>query len=247
MLNKIVSGAASQFGREFGRAGANRILKGANSYTINNKSHKSSQSSNNQTYFSKAIAGINKIKLASTDKTNVIRLITLTNETNRYIEFKGDFSLERLKEFEKFVSTFLIKFQEINSMVTEGYETSQVNTLRKSVDVFNTKVEKFNEDMSIHINENIKKEEAKYLSKKTSLLLAIPLIGLEKIYLKKYKRFFINLALFLLWVGPILNLIDLFIILFQNKSKFDNKYNYSYLYYKNMQEYNIRLNEKLKA
>ena len=34
ILNDIVSGASRQFGREFGRAGANVILKGSNSYTI---------------------------------------------------------------------------------------------------------------------------------------------------------------------------------------------------------------------
>ena len=34
ILNDIVSGASRQFGREFGRAGANVILKGANSYTV---------------------------------------------------------------------------------------------------------------------------------------------------------------------------------------------------------------------
>ena len=34
ILNDIVSGASRQFGREFGRAGANAILKGANSYTV---------------------------------------------------------------------------------------------------------------------------------------------------------------------------------------------------------------------
>jgi hypothetical protein len=35
LLETIINGAASQFGREFGRAGANILLNGKNSYTIN--------------------------------------------------------------------------------------------------------------------------------------------------------------------------------------------------------------------
>lgn len=34
ILNDVVSGAARQFGREFGRAGANSILKGSNYYAV---------------------------------------------------------------------------------------------------------------------------------------------------------------------------------------------------------------------
>ena len=34
ILNDVVSGAARQFGREFGRAGANSILKDANHYAV---------------------------------------------------------------------------------------------------------------------------------------------------------------------------------------------------------------------
>lgn len=35
ILNDIIRGASSQFGREFGRAGANVILKGKNYYSVN--------------------------------------------------------------------------------------------------------------------------------------------------------------------------------------------------------------------
>ena len=34
VFKQVIGGAASQFGREFGRAGANTILKGANHYTV---------------------------------------------------------------------------------------------------------------------------------------------------------------------------------------------------------------------
>ena len=40
MIKQILKGAANQFGREFGRAGANQILKGSNSYNITNNKGK---------------------------------------------------------------------------------------------------------------------------------------------------------------------------------------------------------------
>ena len=38
ILNDIVRGASTQFGREFGRAGANMILKGKNYYNVKSES-----------------------------------------------------------------------------------------------------------------------------------------------------------------------------------------------------------------
>lgn len=35
ILENVINGATSQFGREFGRAGANIILKGKNNYSVN--------------------------------------------------------------------------------------------------------------------------------------------------------------------------------------------------------------------
>ena len=34
ILNEIVKGASQQYGREFGRAGANALLKGKNYYSV---------------------------------------------------------------------------------------------------------------------------------------------------------------------------------------------------------------------
>tara|TARA_Y100000385_G_scaffold24999_1_gene23940 strand:- start:341 stop:736 length:396 start_codon:yes stop_codon:yes gene_type:complete len=40
ILNEVIRGASRQFGREFGRAGANAILKGKNYYTVNHSNDK---------------------------------------------------------------------------------------------------------------------------------------------------------------------------------------------------------------
>lgn len=46
IFDNIVRGASTQFGREFGRAGANRVLKGSNYYSVKNGVSPSNTSSN---------------------------------------------------------------------------------------------------------------------------------------------------------------------------------------------------------
>lgn len=70
ILNDIVSGASRQFGREFGRAGANVILKGANSYTIRGVSDYSGRIKSSDSSIVKAIKEIQKIKFVSANKAN---------------------------------------------------------------------------------------------------------------------------------------------------------------------------------
>ena len=79
ILNDVVSGAARQFGREFGRAGANSILKGANSYTIKGISDYSGRIKSSDSDVVKSIKEINKMKFVSANKANVSRLIDLTD------------------------------------------------------------------------------------------------------------------------------------------------------------------------
>ncbi|MGR7812900.1 hypothetical protein [Lacinutrix undariae] len=62
ILNDIVSGASRQFGREFGRAGANIILKGKNAYTVNGTSDYSGRIKPSDSTIIKAIKEVQKIK-----------------------------------------------------------------------------------------------------------------------------------------------------------------------------------------
>ncbi|MFV0290168.1 MAG: hypothetical protein ACK5IJ_04610, partial [Mangrovibacterium sp.] len=79
ILNNIVKGAANQFGREFGRAGANSILKGKNAYVIKGESDYSGRVKPSDSELVKAVKQLNKISFISSDKGNVSRLIELTD------------------------------------------------------------------------------------------------------------------------------------------------------------------------
>ena len=62
IIEDIISGAYSQFGREFGRAGANTILKGSNYYTVQGKSDNTGRVKPSYSDVVRAIKEINKIK-----------------------------------------------------------------------------------------------------------------------------------------------------------------------------------------
>ena len=64
ILNDVVSGAARQFGREFGRAGANSNLKGANYYAIGAIDY-SGRIKPSDSDVIKSIKEINKVKFVS--------------------------------------------------------------------------------------------------------------------------------------------------------------------------------------
>ena len=61
-LNEVVRGAAQQFGREFGRAGANAVLKGKNYYAIKNISDYSGRIKPSDSKLVKSIKELNRME-----------------------------------------------------------------------------------------------------------------------------------------------------------------------------------------
>ena len=62
ILNEVIRGASRQFGREFGRAGANAILKGKNYYTVNHSNDYSGRIKPSDSGIVRAIKEILKVK-----------------------------------------------------------------------------------------------------------------------------------------------------------------------------------------
>ena len=121
ILNDVVSGAARQFGREFGRAGANSILKGANSYTVKGISDYSGRIKPSDSDIVRSIKEINKVSFVSVNKGNVSRLIELTDTVNSHIEFKGIQTLNELSDINGLVNQYNDKFKKWQPQkVSEG-------------------------------------------------------------------------------------------------------------------------------
>lgn len=104
ILNDIVSGASRQFGREFGRAGANAILKGANSYTVRGISDYSGRIKPSDSQIIKAIKEIQKVKFVTTNKANASRLIDITDLMLSNISFTGNETLNQLTDLNELVN-----------------------------------------------------------------------------------------------------------------------------------------------
>jgi TM2 domain-containing membrane protein YozV len=239
LFNNVVKGASSQFGREFGRAAANKILKGANSYNINSDAYIDRIKPSDSNVI-KAIKNINKISFISNNKGNISRLLNLQNIITPFLYFDGINTLNQLNDYN-------ILFNLYNNKKDEGFNFIDTNFTDKSLDLLNNKTEeikilinKFNNDIKEFVEINLAKAKQQYKSKKTTTLLCFFLgsLGIHKFYLNNTNGF---VYIIFCWtiIPSIIALIETIIYLFMSKQEFDLKYNKNYVYYN---QFNI--NEK---
>jgi TM2 domain-containing membrane protein YozV len=231
ILNDVVSGAARQFGREFGRAGANSILKGANSYTIRGISDYSGRVKPSDSDVVKSIKEINKVKFVSTNKSNVSRLIDLTDLVISSIDFKGYQTLNEINDITELINQYNDKFNHGSSLVDDDFKEKSVDYLEERRKQFVDVMDNFNNDIKNHVSQNLELAESKKKSKKIAVLLAIPLLGLQWAYLKSPGYTVLSILLCWTIIVPVINLIFLLKLLFMNESKFDTEFNPEYIYY----------------
>jgi hypothetical protein len=231
ILNDIVGGAARQFGREFGRAGANIILQGANSYTIKGVSDCSDRIKPSDSRVVKSIKEINKIKFATTNKANVSRLIEITNTVITNIQFDGNNTLFELNDFNELIKQYNDKFDHGSSLIDNEFKDESIDYLNERRNEFIGMIGQFNIDIKNHISQNLEISRAKKKSKKTAVILAIPLLGLQWAYLNSAGYTVLSVLLFWTILVPLINLLSLIKLLFMNENKFDHEFNPEYLFY----------------
>ena len=93
----------------------------------------------------------------------------------------------------------------------------------------------FNNAIKTDVAQNLKLAESKKKSKKTAVILAIPLLGLQWAYLKSPGYTFLSILLCWTIIVPVINLISLLKLLFMNEAKFDIEFNPEYVYYSQFQ------------
>lgn len=236
MLKKIVGGAASQFGREFGRAGANKVLKDSNHYTIKDKSN-----SNKQIKDVDTDQNLNKIKFIVSEKGNILRLIKILDLLKKEIDSNTSINNK--------IDT--IKICNVKISIGE----SLIND--KSQDTFKLYL-KNKEELISEINtyvKNIKTEankkliNTKWKKRKKTIKLSLTFIGLDRLYLGKYWLFIFILLIQIASINylPLLIGVTLFnlknVIIYTNLSdkRFNDKYNTSLNYYKSI----VNLDEEI--
>ena len=231
LLNDVVRGASTQFGREFGRAGANAILKGKNYYTVNNNSDYSGRIKPSDSEIIRAIKDINKIKFVATNKANTSRLIELTDLVSDQLMFKGVDTLNQISDIKKLIDDYNDKFEHGSILIDDDFKDKSIDYLKEKRQAFTDLLEKFNFDSKAHIDSSFEIALRKKKSKKIAALLAIPCLGFQWAYLKS--PLFTVLSILLSWtiIVPIINLISLLKILFMSQDKFDMEFNPVFSYY----------------
>ena len=231
ILNEVVKGASRQFGREFGRAGANAILKGKNYYTVRNYSDFSGRIKPSDSELVRAVKNINKISFVSTNKANASRLIELTDLASNQIIFEGVNSLNQLSDITKMIDIYNDKFEHGSVLIDDDFKDKSIDYLNEKREDFVNLLEKFNSDAKAHIKRNLEISLSKRKSKKVALLLCYPFLGFQWFYLKEYLNAVISLLMFWSIIVPIINIIHFFKLLFMSQEKFDMKYNAEYSFY----------------
>ena len=237
LLNNIIRGATSQFGREFGRAAANSILKGRNHYTINNTSDYNGRIKPSDSNIVKSIKEIKKIKFTSSDKSNSIKMIEITDIVLRFIEFDGDNTLISFNDLTTLRDEFNKKV-ELYESIGGNYENV---LLKKRMDEFNGAMDIFNDKIGSFVLEKQEyhKEKEEYyksiaITKKKAILFSVftGIFGGHNYYLKEY-GWAITLTLLgllilnqKLWIIPVAAwVISSLVVLSTPIDKFNQKYN----------------------
>ena len=231
ILNEVVKGASRQFGREFGRAGANAILKGKNYYTVRNYSDFSGRIKPSDSELVRAVKNINKISFVSNNKANTSRLIELTDLASNQIIFEGVNTLNQLSDIKKMIDDYNDKFEHGSILIDDDFKDKSIDYLKEKRGDFINLLEKFNSEAKAHIKRNLEISLRKRKSKKVAVLLCFPFLGFQWAYLNDYLIAVISFLFCWTIITPILNLIHLFMILFMSQEKFDIKYNPEYSFY----------------
>ena len=122
ILNEIVKGASQQFGREFGRAGANAILKGKNYYSVKSISDYSGRIKASDSEIVRAIKEILKVKFVSTNKANVSRLIDITDLIIGTLSFNGVETLNQVNDINNLIEQYNDKFDHGSILIDDDYK-----------------------------------------------------------------------------------------------------------------------------
>jgi TM2 domain-containing membrane protein YozV len=234
ILNDIVGGASRQFGREFGRAAANSVLKGTNSYTVRGTSDFSGRIKPSDSSIVKAIKEIQKTKFVSTNKANASRLIEITDLMLSCVSFNGNETLNELPELSELIEQYNNKFDHGSALIEEDYKDKSIDYLQEKRTEFVHLMNKFNSDTKNFIEINLTLAKNKRKSKKTATILAFPVLGslgLHKFYLGEIGKGILYLVFSFLLVPAIISLFEFISYLSISIEKFDAKFNPEYSYY----------------
>ena len=177
IINNIIRGASTQFGREFGRAGANKILKGANHYTV--KSDYDGRVKSSDSDIVRKIKEIKKLNFAVNDKTNALKLIELNIGVLEFIDFKGHETMVQIKDVLALTNAYNVKSELGNSLMSDDYKNNVLDNSQEKVsqayETLNEEIKKYEELQEI---QETKDAEQKKKNKKIKIIVGLIVISI---------------------------------------------------------------------
>lgn len=236
ILNEVVKGASQQFGREFGRAGANAVLKGKNYYTVNHSSDYSGRIKPSDSQIVRSIKEILKVKFVTTNKANISRLIDLTDLATGALSFNGVNTLNEIQDIKNLIEQYDHKFEHGSVLVDDDFNDKSVEFLKEKREEFVNLLGQFNTDIKCFVKTNLELAIKKKKIKKTAILLSCPFLiigcfGFHKFYLRQAGYGILYILLSLVGISGLLALINFFQLISMTQDKFDVKYNPEFSYY----------------
>ena len=233
IFNEVVRGAASQFGREFGRAGANSVLKGKNYYSVQTGANYSGRIKPSDSLVVRSIKEINKIKFATTNKANTSRLIEATDVMLDVINFEGLSTLNEINDIKVLLDDYNDKFEHGSALIDDDFKDKSVDFLEGKRQEFVDNLEIFNLATKSFINTKLEFAAKNKKEKNTAVLLSLFLgsLGVHKFYLGINGHGFLYLVFSWTFIPFILSLFNFFSLLFMTNDKFNTEYNPAYTFY----------------
>jgi hypothetical protein len=152
ILNEIVKGASRQFGREFGRAGANAILKGKNYYSVQGSSDYSGRIKPSDSDTIRAIKEVLKVKFVTTNKANISRLIDLTDLASDALTFEGVQTLNEIEDIKSLIEEYNDKFEHGSVLIDDDYKDKSLDFLKTKRNEFVETLNQFNAAIKSFVN-----------------------------------------------------------------------------------------------
>lgn len=237
IFNEVVKGAARQFGREFGRAGANTVLKGKNYYTVHTGSDYGGRIKPSDSLVIRSIKKINKIKFVTTNKGNASRLIEATDIMLDVISFNGVSTLNEINDIKTLLDDYNDKFEHGSALIDDDFNDKSIDFLKTKRQEYINQLEAFNTDTKFHIKSRIELAKKNNRDKKTAVILALLLggIGVHKFYLGINGHGF--LYLFFCWtlIPLIFSFFNFYSLLSMTTDEFNSEYNPAYTFYSQFQ------------
>ena len=223
IIRNIVRGASTQFGREFGRAGANAVLKGSNHYTLKGSG-----------FEGRIKPSDSRLVRCYKEVDKISRLIEMTDKVLELIEFKGQESLSTIDEMQALLSLFERKFEHGTSLISDDYSEKSSELLAARRKELEERFVRFNAQLTSYVKTSLSQAMAKRKMKIPATILACPPLGsfgLHHFYLGKIGLGVVSLLLFWTVIVPFFNLLYFFKLLFSSQEKLDDEFNPDYAYF----------------